>query len=294
MANKTPEQIQADYASKGGLAKVGIAADDLVRLAASGLTGGLLDRALGPDAQAATHASAVRAGLAGDVANVAGMAVGLKGAGAAIGGARNAARVLPAAVGVARAGAPMSALKLLTGTADAALVPAAKFSKTALAKGAGLLGLLGLSAAGRNTDTAVNTTPVVAPAPSAASAASTALAQGRQAPLVLTPRDQLDSYISQVLAHGATIGQVQRLGGLVEGTPKPVTHKDALIGTAGSIADATFAAARDAADKLPDAAAQDAARQKATDEYFKKYAALSGVNPQALSMQDLMDAQQGN
>jgi hypothetical protein len=66
------KSMQEAYEAKPWYAKLGIAADDIVRLTAEGATRGGLDKLLGPEEQAKTQAAQARAGLAGDVAQITG------------------------------------------------------------------------------------------------------------------------------------------------------------------------------------------------------------------------------
>jgi hypothetical protein len=67
--------MQAEYDAKPWYAKAGIAADDIMRIGAEGMTRGGLDKVLGPEEQAKTQAAHERAGLAGDVAQIGGALV---------------------------------------------------------------------------------------------------------------------------------------------------------------------------------------------------------------------------
>src|SRR5262245_49886453 len=100
---KSSAQILADYAKQGVLSQMATAAGDIANIAVSGATGGLFNRGIAKltgasDEQVADfeHAQRVRAGLAGDVANVGGMVLGLKGAGGVVNSVRSAPVALAA------------------------------------------------------------------------------------------------------------------------------------------------------------------------------------------------------
>lgn len=214
MPTKSNEQIRRDYAQQGVVSQLGTAADDMARIAANGITGGLvLD-------QDAVREARVRAGLAGDIANVGGMLLGAKGVGALAKGAR----VLPAAARVASAGGLRQAVGFLSGKAGPALVPvAAGPSKMALAKAAGALGLLGVSIAGRQDEAAPAAAPQDKPAErdgiwSEDAAAATASSPQQSA------LDRLGEIINGPVSHRRLMQAVQ---GVAQVSPKPIGARDA-------------------------------------------------------------------
>lgn len=286
-------EIQREYASKGTLAKIGIAADDLVRIAAGGITGGLLDQVLGGNNAELTQEARVRAGLAGDVTNVAGMAAGLKGAGTALKGTVGAVRAAPTAAAVAQSAGPAAALRFLTNTAGPGLVPVAAnaVSKGALAKGAGLLGLLGLSIAGRQDPG----TPAAAPAVARATPQPAAAAPKPTAKPVITPQDRAMAAIDTILSQPFTLREFETATGalpvVASATTKGGTAKDKVFSSAAGIADMLYQAQLAQASKLT-GDARDQAVYDATEKYRANLLETLGIDPSKQALADAMAAAQ--
>lgn len=287
-APKSNAQIQQEYAALPFLNQLGVAGRDLVRVGESGLTGGLLDRAMGPDQVEETRQAAVRAGLAGDVANVAGMVTGLKGAGAVAKGVVGAARALPTALSLVPTAGIGTAARYLTGTAGPGVVPvAAPIAASTLGKGAGVLGLLGLAASQRQD--ATNATPVAPAAPAVAAAPANA-AQAAAALAQPSPQEQALAAAGALLQGPVSYRQfaavANALPNIAASTFKQ-TNKDKAVGIANSIADQTFQNESAAAMALGTDAARQTALAKARDNYLASLRQNSGANPlqQALGAQ---------
>lgn len=291
MAGKTNAQIQQDFARMPTLQQFGTAAADLGRIAASGLSGTLANNLVGGDE--AVREARVRAGLVGDVANVGSMVVGAKGLGTVVKGLGAAARTVPAAAQVARSGAPLAAAKLVMGRAPAALVPAAtaKITKAGAAKAAGVLGLLGLSAAGRQDDT-------VAPAPATpAQAVKSAMDQGRKSKMrELTPQERTLAALDSVLREGFTMRDLSTVAGAlpgVVGAASKASQKDMIYGKASSTTDELYKANLAAAAQLTDQAARDKAIQDATENYRRNLLETLGVDPSKQALAEILAQQNG-
>lgn len=247
---KTNAQINAEFSAKSPLEKLGIAGSDIVRIAASGLTGGLVDTVAGGDNVERTREARVRAGLAGDAVNVGGMVLGLKGAGAALRGGYNAVRALPVAA----------------------------TSPAALAKGAGVLALLGTSVAGRQEDT-----PAAKPAPATTKAAvDKSLASGSQAEAAkVTPQDRALQAIDAILSRPHSLNEFTAATNALPGVAAVSTKqssRDKIFGAVASLSDTLYAAELANAEKLT-GEARDAAVLKATENYKNNLLAPLGVDP---------------
>lgn len=190
------------------------------------------------------------------------------------------ARVAKAGVGAVR-----NALVETVGTRAAALGakgglrPGVKAALKGAAVPAAVLG----GAAYLTGDSAPAETPVEAP-----QAVDRAMAQGRTAPAVVTPRDQLNQFISSVLGQGASINQVRALGDLVEGTPRPATAKDTMMGQTALLSQQIFQRQMEAlqaqlADGSIDQATFDAGVTGLQDQMFNRNAGLVGLNPAQLA-----------
>lgn len=271
MPTKSNEQIRRDYAQQGVVSQLGTAADDMARIAANGITGGLvLD-------QDAVREARVRAGLAGDIANVGGMFLGAKGVGALAKGAR----VLPAAARVASAGGLRQAVGFLSGKAGP--------SKMALAKAAGALGLLGVSIASRQDEAAPAAAPQDKPAErdgvwSEDAAAATASSPQQSA------LDRLGEIINGPVSHRRLMQAVQ---GVAQVTPKPLSAKDATGATAEALSTGLLnselagISAQKAQGNLGDAEAQKAS-EAAVNKYLTRRASTWGFNPMNTAMVPMM------
>lgn len=135
-------------------------------------------------------------------------------------------------------------------------------------------------------------TPASEPAraqPRAQQSVQQALEVGRSAPPTITPQDRLLAYVDNILRGPATIREVQAAAGLIPQQGKPPSGRDQAVGTASSIADATYTAELQKAQTIDDQATQDAEIQKATDRYFNRVATLSGANVGNLSLTDLVE-----
>lgn len=133
----------------------------------------------------------------------------------------------------------------------------------------------------------------------AATTGAKVLAAGAAAPEALTPRAQLDTYLSNLLEKGATVRQVAALGPLVEGTPKPRTFKDTVAGQAAQLSQDVFAnqvqslQAQLAKGDINEEQAR-AEVAKATEAHFNRQAGLaSSFDPTKLAMASLYN-QDGN
>ena len=280
---KSNEQIRREYNAKSLPSQLGIAADDLVRIAVGGLSGGMVDQALGGDNVERTREARVRAGITGDVANVGGMALGLKGGGAAIKSTVGAARAAPTAMSlVPKAGLP-TALRYLTGTAGPGLVPAASRAVTLKGAGklAGLAGLLGLSIAGRQDDTPAVAVKPAAPA-QAKTVATKAPAAAERGP---TPFERQLAFVDSMFRGPLTLREAQAASGMLPAPPKPQTDKDAAFGDTAAISRAIFQNdINNAIEKgKTDPAAGQELTAKALEQRFARQAALFGTNPMNLA-----------
>lgn len=264
---RTPADIRAEYEKLGALSKVGVAADDIVRIVANAATFGLADTVAGGDAAQRTADARTRAGLAGDIATGAGMTVGGGGALRVAKGAWNLAR--------SGAGGGMALLRR-------AAVP---------------LGLTGVAiadrVAGESTDTpAARVAPTEKAAPATAKAAvDQALAAGAAAP---DPQGALGEYIANALKQGATTRQATALGALVPAAVKPgVSRKDALADVAAAVAADQFTRelvnARANATSEEDYAKRFAETQNA---YFGRLTTLLGTDPTKFVLAERMGQQE--
>lgn len=68
-------QLMKEFEAMPWYKQAGVAADDLIRMAAKGASFNTLDQALGPEAEAATRDAALRAGVPGAAAEIGGMVV---------------------------------------------------------------------------------------------------------------------------------------------------------------------------------------------------------------------------
>lgn len=289
MAPKSNAQIQQEYQALPFLNQLATAGNDLVRIGASGVTGGLVDRLQGQDQVEATREARVRAGLAGDVVNVGGMALGAKGALTAAKGAISAARALPTAISLVPTAGPVTAARYLTGTAGPGLVPmAAPLTRGAVAKGAALLGALGLSVAGRQDNTVTPPEPVAAAPKPSASKAAIATAQP-------TVQDQARAAVSAVLSQPFTLRGLQAATGAlpnIAGSEFKQTSKDRGIATANAVVDTLYQNELTAAMQNPAGAARDKAVALATQNYLNNLRQNSGADPMKQLTASLIAAQQ--
>jgi hypothetical protein len=69
---RSEQELQKEYDASPWYSQLGQSADDMVRLAASGISFGQLDKWLGPEEAKKTAEARTRAGLAGDVAEIGG------------------------------------------------------------------------------------------------------------------------------------------------------------------------------------------------------------------------------
>ena len=157
---------------------------------------------------------------------------------------------------------------------------------------AGLVGTLGSALArfftGGSDDDAIVTTPVAAPAANTPARQAIA-AVTEQGPI--TPQDALAQILTSAFTSGVSFDELQGLGQLVPAAVKPVTSaKDRNAAIAGDIANSIFTSAVAQAQQLADPAEQQAALQKAREEYWARYA---GVNPLQLAQAAILsNAQQ--
>lgn len=294
---KTNAQIQQDFSKMPALKQLGVAALDLASIAGNSLSFGGANKL----AQAVTGASdeqladyeraqRVRAGLAGDVVNVAGM---VRGGGLALGGAKKAvdvARALPTAVALVPTAGLGTAARYAAGTAGKGLVPAAaKVTKAGAAKAAGVLGLLGLSAAGRQDDT-------VASAPATpAQAIKSAMDQGRKSQMrELTPQERTLAALDTILRQPFSIDDLSTVAGAlpgVAGAASKVSQKDMLYGKASSVTDELYKANLAAASKLTDQAARDKAILDITENYRRNLLGALNVDPSKEALAEVINQQ---
>lgn len=165
----------------------------------------------------------------------------------------------------------------------------------ALARGVG--GVLGgvLGSTGSANDAII--TPKL-PVAVATNPVASAMAQGASAASApVSTADDIHQFIAGRLKEGVTNHDLTALAGIASAVPALTkvaqTNKDKIIGTAGAVTDAQYAAELAAAKKLgADSPEYDAAVQKATDKYRQNLATLTGVNPQGLSMQAMLADQQ--
>lgn len=125
-----------------------------------------------------------------------------------------------------------------------------------------------------------------------------ALRQGAQASDVpVAPTTAIGQFVSNLLAHGASVGQLASLAPAISSAPalakQGQSARDKNAGIAGDATDTVYKSELAAAQGLPEGAKRDAAVLKATDKYRQNYAALAGVNLQALGMQQMLDQQNG-
>jgi len=130
-------------------------------------------------------------------------------------------------------------------------------------------GLLGLSPA----PAAAAPAAAIAPAVAAPATATPAAPQH----VGVMPQDVQAAYLSKVFKQPLTMRQLVAATGALQAPVKPAyTHKDELYATASSVADAQYKADLAAAEKA--GSDKDTEIRKATDEYFKRQAALLGIN----------------
>lgn len=115
-----------------------------------------------------------------------------------------------------------------------------------------------------------------------------AMNAGREAREAVTPQDRMLAYIDTLLSGPVTLREAQAASGMLPAQGAPRSAKDQAIGSASSIADATYQAELQRAQSLTDEAARDEAIQKATDRYFNRVATVSGANVSNLSLADFM------
>lgn len=289
MPQVSNEQIRRDYAAQPWYSQLGTATTDMIKIAANGLTGNLVNRVSEKIAGAPSGAAdevlrqaKVRAGLAGDVAQVAGTVLGLKGLGGAAGGVKAAVRVAPTAMSVAKAAGPLTAAKLLINRAGPGLVALPEaMSGMAKAKGAaklaGLAGLLGLSMSGRQEDAAA---PAVAPPEPAAEPAAA------EAPLRLpTPQERQLAELDMILrSPNHTMSDLKAVTGMLPAPLKPPTIPQAELGKSMELSQALYAAQVKAAqDDLTAGSIDEATARaqvgKALEAHLNRRAMFSGNNP---------------
>jgi hypothetical protein len=292
---KSVEQIRKEYAEQGILSKIGTAAADIANIGGNAVGFGLPNRfaewAMGAESGAAderTREARIRAGLAGDVTNVAGQVYSLvRGAGAAK-STIGAVRAAPTAVAVGKSAGPVQAAKFLLNKAGPGVVPAAApLSKAALAKGAGLLGLIGLTVAGRPGDEE----PVAA---RPAAAAARAAAATPEAEAVITPQDRQLAFVDTLLRGPVTLREAQAATSMLPAPAKAQTNKDKLYGATDELAQSIFASQVAGARELAatDPVGAKAIVEKATDEYYKRRIAILGVDPGKLELANLLNAEE--
>lgn len=139
------------------------------------------------------------------------------------------------------------------------------------------------------------------PLPKAAAAKPTtpvakALAKGAAADPVISTGDDIHKFISARLKAGVTNHDLQALAGIAAAVPAVTksaqTNKDKIIGQAADVTDALFASEVAQAQKLGANSPEFVtAIQKATEKYRVNLATLGGVNPQGLSMQQMLGEQ---
>ena len=285
---KTNAQIQQEYNALPWLSQMGVAADDMIRIAGSAVSGGLADQLDGPDGADRTHEARVRAGIAGDIANVGGMVAGLKGAGAVAKGAVSAARAAPTALSLAKTAGLGTAARYLTGTAGPGLVPAAgRITLATAGKLAGLAGLLGLSIAGRQDATPA--APAKSPQP-----VQQALKQGREAAPAVTPYERQLAVLDMILkSPNMSMADLRDVTGMLPARPKPPSSGDVAIGQAALRADALYKqqVANALANTDPELGAKALEKAKAAD--FNRWATLAGRNPLATQQAIMIDPTAG-
>lgn len=301
---KSNDEIRREYAARSIPGQIGQAALDIANIGGNALAFGLPNRiaetVMGAPSGAAdevTRQARVRAGLAGDVANVAGM---VRGGGLALGGAKNvvsAVRAAPVAATLARTAGLPTAARYLTGTAGAGLVPAAakagaKATAGTLAKGAGVLGLLGLSVAGRQE--AGDASAVRAPAAKSAAAATPKPAKREITIADATAQDRAMAFLNNVLSKPLTLGEYERAAGTLPVVASVGTKQPRIADVAGQRAleqsQILFQNEIDQATKLAETdpiGARALVAQSLQDQYARE-SALAGVNNQSEALAQML------
>lgn len=106
-----------------------------------------------------------------------------------------------------------------------------------------------------------------------------------------TPQERMLAYVDTLLRGPVTLREAQAAAGMIPAPTKPVSAKDKIAASAANIADTQFQLDLAATQKMQAGEEQDAARAKAADAYFRRQAALLGVNPMQLAMQDMLEQQ---
>lgn len=154
--------------------------------------------------------------------------------------------------------------------------------------GRGALGLGDL----RSDDAII--TPAAAPASASAPVRQAAKAAGVAPAAPLSPQEALAQIITGALQGGASFNEIKGLGELIPVATKPVaSNKDRIAGTTAAVADTIYQAALGAAEKLPAGEERDNAIQKATAEYYQRYASLAGVNLQQMALAERLREAEG-
>lgn len=252
-----------------------------------GVGGGVADWLQGQSWGTSAHDARVRLNNstnfnAGTAAEVLGGVAGAKGVvtggKAAIGLGRSLLAAAPA-VGVRAAalGAVPVASRLPVGQIAKFLVP-----------GAAALGIAGMASGGGDAAPAQ-----AAPVADASSTVTTGPARPMQPTDYITPRDRLSQFLDGVLSGPVSINQARAIGGLVEGTPKPQTFKNQVLGQTAQLSQQIFQSQLEHAQEqlasgtITEAQAK-AAVEKATEMRFQRDAGLAGLNPTQLAQAQLM------
>jgi hypothetical protein len=109
-------------------------------------------------------------------------------------------------------------------------------------------------------------------------------------PQYLTPEQMLQAQFGSVMARPHTMKEAQLASGLLPAPAKALTPKDVAIGKTMDASEGMYAnqiAQAQALEKTDPEGAK-AVAAKATDEYFKRQAALLGFNPMNMTMADMM------
>lgn len=309
---KSNDQIRREYAAQSIPGQIGTAVGDIANIGVNAVSGGLFNRGIAAltgasDQQLADYerVSRVRAGLAGDVANVAGMVYGagkaLQGGKAALG----AVRSLPTAAAVARTAGPATAARYLTNTAGPGLVPlatgpGAKASASVIAKGAGVLGLLGLSVAGRQEPG--DASAVRSPAKPTAATAPAAAKQREITIADATAQDRSMAFLNKVLGSPLTLGEFERAASTMPTIASVGAKTPRIADVAGQRALAQSelifgAQVKAAQDALASGDTDELGARKSVEEAFRdryaREAALAGVNNQSEELAAILRGQQG-
>lgn len=293
---KTNDEIRRSYGALPWYKQVGVAAADIANIAGNGVTFGqgnrFADWVLGNKPGTAAnlhHEATVRAGLAGDVANVGSMLLGGRGVLAAGQKAVGAVRAAPAAVQLAKTAGPGTAARYMLGTAGPGIVPAAKLAApklSTIAKGTGIAALLGLSASGRQ-----DATPAQAvEQPKALAKAPTIAAVAKDADRTPTPQERQLAFVDSLFRGPLTMREAQMATGMLPAAGKPRSSKDIVTGDAAALSQAIFqndiANAEKLAESDPEGAR--ALTAKAMEAEFSRRAGLAGLNPMNLAQASMM------